>query len=93
VYIVVPYEDIPAYLKAIYASPKFGLCGRDRFYSKIQRMVGNISRTQVAEFLKRQEGHQMTMPMRKVPIVRPVVSGAPFRHWQMDLVDFQALES
>jgi len=35
----------------------------------------------------------MMMPMRKVPIFRPVVSGAPFRHWQMDLVDFQPLEN
>jgi len=75
----------------LYAKPEWGLCGRDKFNSKLQRQFANISRSQLGKFLQWQEGHQMTIPNRNIPIVRPIAVGAPFRHWQMDLVDFHRL--
>jgi len=89
----VPYEDIDDLLAELYAKPEWGLCSRDKFNSKLQSVYANISRSQVSKFLNRQEGHQMTMPNRNIPIVRPIAVGAPFRHWQMDLVDFHRLEN
>jgi len=90
-YEIVPYDDIDDLLAQLYAKPEWGLCGRDKFNSKLQRHFANISRTQVTKFLQRQEGHQMTMPNRNIPIVRPIAVAGPFRHWQMDLVDFTRL--
>jgi len=91
-YEIVPYEDIDDLLAQLYAKPEWGLCGRDKFNSKLQRRFANISRSQVSNFLNRQEGHQMTMPNRNIPVVWPIAVGAPFRHWQMDLVDFTPLQ-
>ena len=92
-YEIVPEEECHALLQRLYADPKLGMTGRDRFHYKLDKLYANISKTQVMEFLEQQKGHHMTQDWKKQPIVRPVYANGPHIKWQMDLVDFQELST
>lgn len=89
--IVVPYEDIGAQLQQIYEDPETGLMGRDKMYEKVKHAYAGIWKSDVEKFLKGNTTHQLFRMPRTEKVTRPIVSTAPYKVWQIDLIDMSKL--
>ena len=90
--VVVPKEKVENLLIKLWNRPDIGLRGRDTFYYKIKQKFAGISNRTVADFIKRQEVHQIHLNTPKTRIVQPIVTSHPFQRWQIDLIDLQKLK-
>lgn len=84
-------EEIVPFLTKFYTDPKTGFRGRDILYHKLSQEYAGISKNRVMEFLNSTAEHQRCRRPAKPQQVVPLLVAAPYKRWQMDLVDFQKL--
>jgi hypothetical protein len=80
-------------LEQYYYNLETRLRDRDSLFDKIQSEIVGISKAAVMNFLRRQYVHQLTYPTQRNTVIKPVVSDAPNKHWQVDLVDMSQFAS
>lgn len=87
---VVPEGKGDDVLRKIYEDPSTGLFGRDRLFDRVKRTYVGISKRDVEAFVKARKEAQIHAPVRRQKIRTPILARAPFRRWQIDLVDVSA---
>lgn len=65
--------------------------GRDKIFKHPKIEAAGISRRQVAEWLSKQEVHQIFSPARAPRDVQPTVAHAPYSQLEVDLMDMSTL--
>ena len=90
---VIPNDEVEVTMHDIYTNPDEGYgLGIQSFYEKIRHRYLNISRKQVAIFLKKQSAYQIAKHPR--PIVnKPIVANYPNDRWAIDLIDMSLYEN
>ena len=84
---VIPDGDREEVMKELYDDFTSGVgVGIVAFYHKITQKYINITRVQVAEFLKRQAYYQITRPLIH-KTNKPILTSQPQERWAIDLVD------
>jgi hypothetical protein len=61
------------------------------FFDKIKKKYINISQDDIQSFLNRLEVKQLTKPTQSIPQIKPVLSDASHKHYQIDLIDIRSL--
>lgn len=86
---IVKKADIPATLEALYENDTntYGK-GIVSFYKYVRTMYGNITRKDVADFLKAQDLYQLGSVPQTV-IRRPITASYPNQIWSCDLIDMK----
>ena len=85
---VVPIERKEAILNEKYQK---SLRGRDALYETyIKGKYIGITKTDVNNFLKKQETHQLHRTKFTIKKVRPLVIARPLVRWQIDLIDYKS---
>jgi transposase InsO family protein len=91
---VIPKEDVNKIIKEMYDDPAIGgSIGRDKLYAKIKQQYLGITKQDVEAFLDNRESHQLTLPVIKGKVVKPLMTKRPNQHWQMDLIVLKKLKS
>src|SRR5574343_174062 len=83
-------EEQEALLNDIYYNRKMTF-GRDKLFHLPEIQKSGISRRQIADWLSKQELHQMFMPARKPRDVQPTVAKRPFASVGIDLMDMTSM--
>lgn len=86
---IVKKADIPKTLEALYENDtnSYGK-GIVSFYKYVRTMYGNITRKDVADFLKAQDLYQLGSVQQTV-ISRPITASYPNQIWSCDLIDMK----
>jgi IS30 family transposase len=69
------------------------MVGRDKLLKLAKEKNPNITKRQVMSWLHAQKSHQLYAPARGKGIVQPIVSKGPWKHIQIDLIDYQTLKA
>lgn len=78
---LVPIENKEALIQELYNNVESRLNGITRFWHRPKEVAGNISQQDVTEFLRKQELYQLTRPVIKQRIVKPIVPAKKLVHW------------
>jgi len=90
---LIPDERVDELLHSFYYHETTGVSlGRDRLYEKMRRQYANVSRSRVMQWLTRQESWQLHRQVSRIHVTQPIVTSAPRKHWQADLIDLHELE-
>jgi transposase InsO family protein len=79
-------------LRQHWANPKTGLRGAETTFLQLSETYIGLSRRWIEQQLNREKGFQEMKPYRKRIVVNPIITTAPRQHWQMDLMDYHAVE-
>lgn len=85
---VVPRSQVDTILHRLYYDPKTTQSSRDRLHWNVTQQFLGISKTDISDFLGKQETWQRHQKPQK-PVWQPVISHKPRARFQMDLIDFQ----
>lgn len=81
---VIPESNIKKILQKIYDNPLYSSNGQQSFYAHVQRLYYGVLKSDIVEFLKSQEAYQLTRPVYRTKVVRPIVESQPMHRWQLD---------
>lgn len=87
VYEVIKPNEVEDLLKEIYSNPESAGLGIYKFYRKICGDYVGVQYKDVKKFLESQQYYQLTKPILKPTINKPIISSRPNERWAIDLID------
>ena len=79
-------------LSDLYYSKK-NYFGRDKLFDLVKNLEDRPTRSQVMEWLRAQEAHQLHIKPKKTSTIRPIIATKPDVYYQADLMDLGEKEA
>jgi transposase InsO family protein len=86
---VVQQTDVPSVLERAYSNDSIGMNGRDKLYHSIKQRFVGVTKRAVGAFVANLEDRQLTRPVPKRRVAKPILVRGPNVHWQLDLTSMK----